>query len=76
LGDATNVRTANFRMRRHPGSNCFLIEDIKLNQSYAAYVGDKLGPYEIRSRVVAGGMSEAYAHETLFKKFVAQNTSG
>jgi hypothetical protein len=38
-------------------------------------VDDKLGPYEIRSRIVAGGMGEVYAHKTLFEKSVAQDAS-
>jgi hypothetical protein len=39
-------------------------------------VGDKLGLYVIRSRIVAGGMGELYAHKTLFEKSVAQDPSG
>ena len=38
-------------------------------------VGDKLGPYEIRSRIVAGGLGEVYAHKTLFEKSVSQDAS-
>jgi hypothetical protein len=36
-------------------------------------VGDKLGPYEIRSRMVAGGLGDVYAHKTLFENSVAQD---
>ena len=42
----------------------------------ALTVGDKLGPYAIRSRIVAGGMGEVHAHKTLFEKSVAQAASG
>ena len=39
-------------------------------------VGDKLGPYEIRSRIGSGGMDEVYAHKTLFEKSVGQDALG
>jgi len=38
-------------------------------------VDDKREPYEIRSRIVAGGRSEVYAHKTLLEKSVAQDAS-
>jgi len=38
-------------------------------------VDDKLGPYEIRSRIVAGGTGKVYAHKTRFEKSVAQDAS-
>jgi len=36
----------------------------------------KLGAYEIRSRIGAGGMGKVYAHKTLFKKSVVQDALG
>ncbi len=42
----------------------------------ALRLGDKLGPYEIRSRIGAGGMGEVYAHKTLFENSVVQDASG
>jgi hypothetical protein len=38
--------------------------------------GDKLGPYEIGSRIGSSGMGEVYAHKTLFEKSVVQDASG